>query len=149
MPMGFDFTNDVLAKALDGHWARHEAISSNLANVETPGYKRKHVHFESKLSKAIAQHRSNRESQGVTGEQLAMKGSHPSHAQIGATASSVSEIEPTLIVDENYTTRPDDNGVDVEVEMVTLAQNTEHYLALSNIQGRLLRSAKGVLHDIT
>lgn len=147
--MGFDFTNNVLAKALNGHWARHEAISSNLANVETPGYKRKHVHFEGKLSKAIAQHRGNRGSNGIGDEPLAMKGSHPSHAQIGATSSRINDVEPTLVVDENYSTRPDDNGVDVEVEMVTLAQNTEHYLALSNIQGRLLRSAKSVLHDIT
>ncbi len=31
---------NIAKKAMDGSWLRHEALSNNLANVNTPGYKR-------------------------------------------------------------------------------------------------------------
>ena len=40
---------DVLSKAADYSWTRNEIITNNLANVDTPGYKRKDVTFESYL----------------------------------------------------------------------------------------------------
>src|ERR1041385_5872410 len=39
--------------ALDGLSARHAAISDNIANVNTPGYKRKEVPFEDALAHAV------------------------------------------------------------------------------------------------
>ena len=42
---------DFLKKALDGSWSRMEAISSNITNVNTPGYKRLTVNFENVLTK--------------------------------------------------------------------------------------------------
>ena len=35
----FDYIN-VLDKAADAAWLRNDAISNNIANVDTPGYKR-------------------------------------------------------------------------------------------------------------
>ncbi len=48
----FDYIN-VLDKAADASWLRHEAISNNIANATTPGYKRQDVAFESQLRKAL------------------------------------------------------------------------------------------------
>ena len=45
---------DVMSKSLSGLWERQEAISDNMANYETPGYKRKYVSFEDQLKQAIA-----------------------------------------------------------------------------------------------
>ena len=42
----FDYIN-VLNRAADAAWQRNEAISNNIANVDTPGYKRQDVAFES------------------------------------------------------------------------------------------------------
>lgn len=51
------FTKDdmftILSKAMDGLSLRHQVISDNLANVNTPGFKAKDVRFEDELSSAI------------------------------------------------------------------------------------------------
>lgn len=45
-------SNKLLEKALDASLLKNEAISSNLANVDTPGYKRKDVNFKECLKNA-------------------------------------------------------------------------------------------------
>ena len=42
----YNFIN-VLGKAADASWLRNNIISNNIANNDTPGYKRKDVQFES------------------------------------------------------------------------------------------------------
>ena len=44
----FDYIN-VLDKAADASWKRNEAITNNIANAATPGYKRQDVSFENEL----------------------------------------------------------------------------------------------------
>ena len=52
----FDYIN-VLDKAADASWLRNEAIANNIANVDTPNYKRQDVAFESELRKALGYNR--------------------------------------------------------------------------------------------
>ena len=52
----FDYIN-VLNRAADAAWQRNEAISNNIANVDTPGYKRQDVAFESVLQQALGNNR--------------------------------------------------------------------------------------------
>ena len=40
---------NVLEKASDASWTRNSVISNNIANVDTPGYKRKDIRFEEYL----------------------------------------------------------------------------------------------------
>ena len=49
-----DSTINLLQLGLDGAKKRQEAISNNIANVDTPGYKRKDVDFLSVLKKEKA-----------------------------------------------------------------------------------------------
>ena len=48
----FDYVN-VMGKAADGVWLRNEAISHNIANADTPHYKRQDVSFEAELKHAL------------------------------------------------------------------------------------------------
>ena len=48
----FDYIN-VLDKAADASWLRETAIMNNLANTDTPGYKRQEVDFESVLQREL------------------------------------------------------------------------------------------------
>ena len=41
----FDYTN-ILDKAADASWMRENVITNNIANIDTPGYKRQDVDFE-------------------------------------------------------------------------------------------------------
>src|SRR5580693_3779465 len=86
-------------KMLDATVLRHEAIASNLANVETPNYKRLDVSpsFEAQLRQAVA----------------------------GQNSSEIANLEPSLAVDTSAVTgRSDGNTVQLETEMLKLNQNT-------------------------
>ena len=45
---------NVLDKAADASWTRNDVLANNIANADTPGYKRKDVQFETYLSNAVA-----------------------------------------------------------------------------------------------
>ena len=49
----FNYVN-VLDKAADASWTRKSVIDNNIANVDTPGYKRQEVDFESVLKGNLA-----------------------------------------------------------------------------------------------
>ena len=61
----YDYVN-VLDKAADASWMRQEAISNNIANVNTPGYKRQDVAFEDSLQEADLRIRSYTDSSGFS-----------------------------------------------------------------------------------
>ena len=44
---------NVLEKTCDASWTRNSLISNNIANVDTPNYKRKDLKFEEYLSSAV------------------------------------------------------------------------------------------------
>ena len=48
----FSFVN-VLDKAADASWKRNEVIANNIANVDTVGYKRQDIDFQSVLSNEL------------------------------------------------------------------------------------------------
>ena len=64
--------SQLLAKAMDSYTLRQQITSSNIANIDTPGYKRHEVQFETELRKV-------RESEGAAG----MKKVNPSIRETG------------------------------------------------------------------
>lgn len=107
----FDYIN-VLDKAADASWLRNEAISNNIANVSTPGYKRQDVAFEAELEKALGKNRYKSMDEKV--------------ADI-----KTSELTARPYLDSaNYSYRLDENNVDIENENVMLAENQLKYQGL-------------------
>ncbi len=47
---------NIIGKATEASMLRQQVISENIANVDTPGYKRKEVMFESALQEALMSH---------------------------------------------------------------------------------------------
>lgn len=107
----FDYIS-VLDKAADASWLRNEAITNNLANATTPGYKRQDVAFESVLQKALG------------------------NSKYESTDSKVAaltrrSLAPRVFTDyANFSYRLDGNNVDVENENVYLAENQLKYMGL-------------------
>ena len=50
----FDSSFGVIGKVLDVAMLRNEVIANNVANANTPGYKRKVIDFEQELTSALA-----------------------------------------------------------------------------------------------
>ncbi len=107
----FDYIN-VLDRAADAAWQRNEAISNNIANVDTPGYKRQDVAFESVLQQALGNNRYESMDDKVANVDL-------------------SRLRVRAYVDyANYSYRLDGNNVDIENENVMLAENQLKYQGL-------------------
>lgn len=106
----------MLKKALDFQSMRHTIISSNIANVDTPGYKAVDIEFEKELRSAIGSE-----------DRLSMKPTHPKH--IGGREKDFEGIRPK-IVSERGVSRLDGNNVDIDKEMTKLAENQLMYSAV-------------------
>ena len=107
----FDYIN-VLDRAADAAWQRNEAISNNIANVDTPGYKRQDVAFESVLQQALGNNRYESMDDQVANVDL-------------------SRLRGRAYLDyANYSYRLDGNNVDIENENVMLAENQLKYQGL-------------------
>ncbi len=118
----FNNTNYVAAKKLlDATMLRHEAIASNLANLETPGYKRVEIAptFQAELKEALA----------------------------AGDSSQISSIQPKLQVDPSAVAQSrDGNTVSLEAEMAHLQQNTlSHALETQLISWQLVRLRTAIL----
>lgn len=112
-------------RALDASSLRHQVISHNLANANTPNYKRQDVVFETQLSRAMEQDR---------------------RCGVGRGSSAVSGVTPQVVTLKTTSTRMDGNNVDLEAEAVSLAENTLRYEVLSQSVGGYFSGLKSVIN---
>ncbi|HZP81733.1 MAG TPA: flagellar basal body rod protein FlgB [Chthonomonadaceae bacterium] len=111
-------------RALDAAALRHQVIANNLANVNTPGYKRQEVQFEAQLARALAQ----RDNPCVR------------------ACTPISAIKPQVVTINTTSMRNDGNNVDMETEMVQLAANTLTFEALSDRIAGYFSGLKAVIN---
>ena len=103
---------NVLGKAADACWARSTAITNNIANNDTPNYKRKDVQFESYLMEALA-----------GGESLDEK--------VGSV--DLTTLNATTYTDHAGTSyRMDGNNVDIDTEEAEFAKNQLRYYTITD-----------------
>lgn len=108
----FNYIN-VLDKAADASWTREGLISNNLANVDTPGYKRQDLDFESLLQQELSNYKYTSLDEKVN-------------------AVDLSNLNPTVFTDSAYYKyRLDGNNVDVDTEEVELASEQIKYQGLT------------------
>lgn len=102
-------------KMMDATVLRHEAISGNLANLETPNYKRVDIapSFSSELGRAMA----------------------------NGTTEDIANLQPSLTVDTTaVASRRDGNTVQLETELLKLNQNSlSHTMESQLLTSSLLR----------
>lgn len=109
----FNYVN-VLDKAADASWTRKSVIDNNIANVDTPGYKRQEVDFESVLKRELGDYKY---------EALNSKINHVNLSNLHAD---------TYTDYANYSYRMDGNNVDIDVEETELASEQIKYEALTS-----------------
>lgn len=99
--VGTDLTSRALEKALSVSQLRQRVLAHNVANINTPGFKRSHVEFEAALAAAVEAGRG------------------------------VDQVTPRIVQENRPSGRPDGNNVDLEYEMTQMAQNQIDYAALT------------------
>ena len=108
-------TVDFLKKALNGNMKRHEAISNNIANVNTPGYKKITVEFENILNAELDE------------KHVQLNRTEKNHID---NQNELGDNYISITRDEGYSTRRDENNVNIDLENAKLAKNTIIYNAL-------------------
>lgn len=103
-----DPTQLIMQKSLDGLWERSRAISDNLVNSTTPGYKRKTVAFENMLAQSLR-------TAAIGGETRQ------------SLANRIARLEPEMTVDDSTTMNVDGNNVDLDQEYTLLNQTAYQY----------------------
>ena len=108
----FSYIN-VLDKAADAATLRNKAISNNIANIDTPGYKRQDVAFAANLEEALRHSRFESLDDKVGSVRLdRLKGRQYTDA-------------------EGYSYRLDGNNVDIDTENAEMAKNNILYNGLT------------------
>jgi flagellar basal-body rod protein FlgB len=111
-------------KALDAAALRHQVISHNLANANTPNFKRQTVQFEGELSRALV---------------CAKSGTPRCGEELDA-------VTPRVVAVRGTSTRLDGNNVNLESEAVDMAENTLRYEVLSQSVGGFFGALKTVIN---
>ncbi len=118
-------TLDILGNALDYAAKRRDVLADNLANADTPNFKRSDVAFPTLLAAAMND-----------SPRLAMKTTEPRHIP-SHTDREATSVRAHVWNETDTTSRIDGNNVNPEVEMVNLAQNTLYYQTIAQrIRGR-------------
>jgi len=117
-----DALTNKLAADLDVKILRSELIASNIANVDTPGYKARDLKFHRVLTESMEE------------ENIKMKQTHVKHMTPGETPNSISNE----IVENPNPSRPDGNNVNVDEEMLKLTEiNIQYNVSVQLLSKRL------------
>jgi flagellar basal-body rod protein FlgB len=110
----------ILGNAMDASMLRHEILADNIANIDTPGFKRSDVSFQRELQRAL---------------------DNSPHIELNRAARRHFETSPgrnpqkvhgRAYAEVDTWTRNDKNNVDPEVEMSHIAQNTMYFQAVAS-----------------
>jgi flagellar basal-body rod protein FlgB len=127
-------TVSMFSDALDSSARRHEVIADNMANVNTPGYKRKEVAFQDKL----------REAYMGEGPPVELHKAHPKHFDL----KSNPPIKPSVYQVNDTNMRNDENNVDPDRQMAKLSKNDMYYRGLSQFLSQQFQNVGGLIQDL-
>lgn len=148
-------TIDITKLALDGLTMRQKTIAANTANVMTPGYQRKDVQFEDQLREIVQKEdlksyikEQNSLQYNPTSLDLATGGGQNSltpQKSAYLETNSYDNYNPQVIDDTVSGGDETGNNVDMEKEVMSMAQVGLKYNVLADLEGRQLRMLGGAI----
>jgi flagellar basal-body rod protein FlgB len=125
---------NVLSQALTGLAQRQQAIAGNIANVDTPGYQRKDVNFESQLRAEL----------GIDSG-VGMATTAQSHLAGAGSAPGLLDTAAGGSGGASPNKRNDGNNVDIDYEMAQLSQTTLQYETLTQATQTSFNTLNGIV----
>lgn len=115
--MKVDFLNDDTAQAMGSYLGRlsrrQQVVASNLANIDTPGYRTQEVSFHATMQELLAD------------RPAPMRITRPEHQAMATVRFGTNE--PPVFEVGGLTQRPDGNNVDLDREMLKLGETSFGY----------------------
>ncbi|MDZ4164832.1 MAG: flagellar basal body rod protein FlgB [Smithellaceae bacterium] len=125
MDILFSKTFDLLSTMLEFRSQRHQIVSSNIANIDTPGHIPKEVIFKKELNKAMTE-----------GKMVSLMRTHERHLkEAGRTADQFIEVTPS------------GEKVSLDKEMMNLAENQLMHNLSVELLARKFRGLNSVLME--
>lgn len=121
----------ILEKALSAASLRHKVISNNIANVNTPKFKKSEVSFEDQLAAAM------------DAKTAPIARTHERHLP---TKSAGINVEPTVNTINTTSFRSDGGNVDIDSEMAGLAKNSIYYDAVAQQISKYFANIKSAIN---
>jgi flagellar basal-body rod protein FlgB len=134
----FDTTLARLERALDVRLVRQNVLSTNVANVDTPGFKPKDVDFTASM---VAIEGAGRDGRGVSLPASPTVGDSPTES------ASLSMRELPIVDVPAGGASFDGNTVDLDRTMVAMAENALQYSAAARAAGKKLALLRYVASD--
>jgi len=103
---------------------RQQAMASNIANMDTPGYRAKDYSFESEL-----------------GATIAMTATNDKHL------SPVQDLPGGRVIEVGSTEKPNGNNVDMDRELTEIAKNGVQYVTLIQYLNQKIRTLRAAITD--
>lgn len=110
----------VLRKQIDASALTQRVIANNIANINTPGFKKSSVRFLDALREAL------------DARAMPLRTDHPRHIP---SAVPVAQVEPVVVKEEQTTMGYNQNNVDLDQEMVNLVANALAYQTATRALG--------------
>ncbi len=108
-----DPTMEGMASYLTRLSKRQQIVASNIANIDTPGYKTKEISFHATMEQLLAP------------SSLPLKASRPEHDALRELRFTAAE--PEVFEVPGLQVRPDKNNVDLDREMLKLGETSFGY----------------------
>ena len=122
MNIGIDKSATLLEKMLDVSSVKHKVIANNIANVNTPGYKKMDVSFADQLEKALNE----------------------------SSVNKFDALQPKIVIskeDTGETVRNDGNNVDMDKEVSSLVKNTLSYNIYTQLLSKKFEGIKSAIEN--
>lgn len=122
MIAGIDKNMNLLEKMLDISAIKHKVIANNIANINTPGYKKMDVNFAEQLEKVLKD----------------------------TSVNKFDNLQPKIVISKeetNETVRNDGNNVDMDKEISSLVRNTLSYNIYTQLMAKKVEMVKFAIEN--
>ncbi|MEN2998177.1 MAG: flagellar basal body rod protein FlgB [Brevinematia bacterium] len=128
---------DIIKRGLNAVVVRHNVIADNIANADTPGFRRAEVSFESQLKRALDSEKKPKYPARLT---------HEKHIPFEEVID-YRTVKPRITIDYDTFYRNDKNGVDIDKEMVDFTKNAMRYNLLVEMYNRNTKKIEMIMRS--
>lgn len=129
----FDSDINLMSKVLDMQLQRQNVVTSNMANLKTPGYKARKLSFEDELQSALGLDTKGKMSRTDD------KHMPSAFSADGFNADMTTAFRPRIVHGEDR--------VDLDKEMATMAKTSLHYSALTTVLRSKFEGLKTIIQE--
>ncbi len=130
---------DIMQRALSLRIKRQSVISSNLANVDTPGYSEKDVNFKRLMESYMAEKYPNKRPEESKSGEIGLRVTNKRHLTPDGN-------EPVAVIIESKE-RGVPNNVDLDEQMAKLSENNIQYQIVTEMLSKKLELIKNAITE--